>query len=494
MLYYENLQLDGMFSGLTIRNITIDACYNDHAYMTIEGTFSPVDREQYLHKSLEAEKLSLLCTGDETRTIFCGVILGTKIQHVGGSYTIEIKAISHTYLLDIGKESKSYQDVSITYGEVIDSELSGRNAAHINCADERDMQIDAFILKYQETCWQFIQRIASHHHHGLLPDMTHNKPAFWIGMPEGRELRQLNEAPDEIVQKPQDVLSLNAIEYALNNRLEYFDLGDRVGVQGKEYRIYKIHAHLDRKDSVMRFDYHLATEKDCAQPRLSNHNIQGLCLSGTVLDRRKDFVKVHLTTTDITQEIDTASWFRLAAFYTAGEDRGWCAMPEIGDTLDLYFPTKNENDCFLREAVCTSFSPLGGRTNNQAKAGLNPYLPGMGKDKTPETIPATKYIDVPNGQSMLLNDELVNLSSKDGFAIISLTSEHTDLMGGKLGLKLKTDGDICLIGENINLGTDETNALNLTSKKSVMFICENSSIYMDHETGHTNFYAIETVW
>ena len=495
MLYYENLRLDGMFSGLTIRNVTIDATYNDHARMSIEGTVSPGDSEQYLHKNLEDEKLTLVSTEEGgTKTIFCGAILDAKIRHAGGSYAVEIKAISHTYLLDIGKESRSYQDVAMTYDEVIDSELIGRNAVYINCDDERDMPISAFLLKYQETCWAFIQRVTSHHLHGLLPDMTHSKPAFWVGMPKDRKVHQMIELPDQIVQQPHNVLDSNVLQYALNNRLEHFDLGDLVAIQGREYRICKIHAHLDRQDAVMRFDYHLTSEKGCLQPRLANRNIQGLCLSSTVLDRRKDFVKVHLTTTDDAQEVDSASWFRLAAFYTAGSDRGWCAMPEIGDTLDLYFPTDNEDDSFLREAVCTSFSPLGNRVNSQAKTGLNPYLPMMGTNRTASTIPAIKYIDVPNGQNILLNDDLVHFSSKDGFSTISLTSGHTDLMGGTLGLKLKTDGDLRLIGRDINLGTDETDVLNLMSSKSIMFICEGSSIHMDHETGNTDFYATETIW
>ena len=495
MLHYENLRLDGTFSNITIRNVTIDACYNDHAYMTIEGIIPPADKEPYLSESLEDKKLTLICMGeDEAKTIFCGVILDTKLRHAGGSYAIEIKAVSHSYLLDIAKESKSYQDIAMTYHQVIGSDLAGRDALFIDCADERDMPIDTFLLKHQETCWAFIQRVASHHLYGLLPDMTQGKPAFWVGMPEGRKVRQVLDAPDQIVQQPHIAIGGNVLQCTLTNRLEHFDLGDPVVIRGREYRVHEIHARLDRHDSVMRFDYHLATEQGCFQPRLTNRSIQGLCLPGRVIDRRKDFVKVHLTTTDAAQEIDKATWFRLAAFYTAGSDRGWCAMPELGDMLDLYFPSDNENDCFLREAVVPTFPSLAGRVNSLAKAGLNPYMPAAGRDKTASTIPETKYIDVPNGQSMLLNDDLVHLSSKDGFSTLTLTSGHADLTGATLGLKLKTDGDLTLAGGNISIGSDETETVNLASSKSVMLLCGGSSIHLDHESGNADFYATEVTW
>ena len=495
MLCYENLQLDGMFAGVTISGVIIDACYNSHARMTIEGIIPHAELDQYLQQSLENEPLTLICTEeDNARILFCGVILNIKIHHASGLYTISMEAISHTYFLDIGKESKSYQDASMAYADVIDAELMGRNAVHFNCDNEQNNPINAFVLKHQETCWAFVQRLASHHHLGLLPDMTQNKPVFLVGMPEGRRIKHFDELPDQIFQQPHSVSESNTFHYALLNRLEQFDLGDPIAIDGCECRIYKVHAYLDRKDAVMRFDYYMTTQQGYSQPKLANRNIPGLCLTGMVIDRRKDFAKVHLTTVDATQKVDKATWFRLAAFYTAGEDRGWCAMPELGDTLNLYFPTENENDCFLREAICASFSPLGDRANSQSKAGLSPYSPTMGMDKTEGTLPSTKYVYVPNGQNILLNEDLIHISSKDGFSTISLTSGHTDLTGTTLGLKLKTDGDISIIGQNINIGADETESLTLTSCKSVMLICEGSSIHMDHTTGNTDFYATQVVW
>ena len=206
MLSYENLRLNGIFSSVTISSITIDECYNDHAHLNIEGAISPVAKEKYLQQSLEDETLTLTYM-EETyaRTIFSGVILGTIIRHSGGSYKITIKAISHTYLLDIAKESRSYQDVSMSYAEVVNAELSGRYAVHIDCYDEWNMPVKEFLLKYQETCWEFMKRLASHHLLGLLPDMARNKPAFYIGMPEDREVRHIAETPDQILRQPHSI-------------------------------------------------------------------------------------------------------------------------------------------------------------------------------------------------------------------------------------------------------------------------------------------------
>ena len=496
MLYYENLRMTGIFADLTISNVIIDSGYNDHAYIVVEGIFPSESKEQYLFGDFQKEILTLISEDENNqKNIFSGVILNTKVRHVGEVYTIQIQAASQTYLLDVVKESKSYQDISVSYGDVIRAELNQRDALHINCDADKEKPIDAFLLKYEESCWDFIKRMASHHHAGLIPDMAYPKPAFWIGMPKGRPVHQLELLPDKRTQQPHDALPMKStLQYVLSGRTEYFALGNIVEVQGREYRIYTVHGYLDKQDGVMRFDYHLTTEQECFQPLLENKNIQGLCLSGRVIDRKKDFAKVHLDTIDGSQEVAEASWFRVAAFYAAGNDRGWCAMPEIGDTLDLYFPTSNEDDCFLREAICTSFPPLANRVNNQAKMAVNPYVPQMGADKTPSSIPETKYIDVPNGQSVLLNEDVIHFSSEGGSATISLTSGQKDLTGTTLGLKIKTEGDICLSGNKVKFGSDETDSLTLASGKSIIMICEDTSITMDGDTGNTDLYAIEVAW
>ena len=496
MIYYENLRITGIFTDLTISNVIIDSCYNDHAYLVIEGTFPHESREQYLFGDFVNEVLTLVSVDESNqKDIFCGIILSAKVRHIGGVYTVQINAVSQTYLLDIAKESKSYQDISISYGEVIKMELNRRDALHINCDVNKVEPINALLLKYDESCWEFIKRIASHHHIGLMPDMAYSKPAFWIGMPASRPIHWLEDLPNQMVQQSHDALPMKStFQYVLNNRLEHFALGDIVEVHGREYRIFKVHAYLYKRDGVMRFDYHLTTEQENYQPLIENKNLQGLCLSGIVIDRKKDFAKVHLNTVDASQEIADASWFRIAAFYTAGSDRGWCAMPEIGDALDLYFPTGNEDDCFLRETVCTSFSPLANRVNRQTKMAASPYVPQVGANKAPSSIPETKYIDVPNGQSILLNDDTVHLSSKGGSSTVSLTNGQKDITGTTLGIKLKTDGDVNLSGNTICFGSDETNMLTLASGKSIIMVCEDTSITMDGDTGNTDLYAVEVVW
>ena len=508
MLCYENLRFEGAFSGVTIWELSIDVCYNDHAYMTVYGMFPSFDKDKYLTNNLEDEIVTLISVTEENceKVLFCGVILEINILHRGDVYTVSIEAVSMTYLLDICKESMSYQNSSLTFYDVIETELLEKKVTYASCCNDLNDIIKDFLIKYEETKWTFIKRLVSWRKLGLIPDITQNIPAFQIGLPVNQIVHKLNGIPEQVKQNLRtnaecvenslikDIPSEDLKQNILNNRTEKFDIGDNIEINGIINRVYKIHAILDKRDAIVRFSYTLATEKGFQQSLLFNKDIRGMCINGRVIDRKKDFSKVHLFSIDKIQEVDDATWFKVASHYCAGTDQGWCAMPELDDVLTLYFPTEKESDCFLRETVPALFtSSLTAKVNTLHKAAKNPYMPTAGDNKTEGSIPADKYLDAPNGQKMLANDKFIHFSSKGNFSTISLTSEKRDLVGTTLGLKLKTDGDINVVGKNIKLGSNATETLSISSN-NIILVCDESSIVLDESTGNTDFFSTEISW
>jgi hypothetical protein len=94
---------------------------------------------------------------------------------------------------------------------------------------------------------------------------------------------------------------------------------------------------------------------------------------------------------------------------------------------------------------------------------------------------------------MLIDDDLIHLTSKGSFSAMTLSSGKKDLVGAELGLKLKTDGDINITGHNIKLGSKTTKSLTLASK-DILLVCDDSLIMLDESTGNTDFYATEITW
>jgi len=74
-----------------------------------------------------------------------------------------------------------------------------------------------------------------------------------------------------------------------------------------------------------------------------NDYIIGLSLKGKVLERIQDNIKVKLEI-DKEQSTETAWLFPYTTMYTAEGNSGLYWMPEVDDTVLIYFPTKEEAD------------------------------------------------------------------------------------------------------------------------------------------------------
>ena len=95
---------------------------------------------------------------------------------------------------------------------------------------------------------------------------------------------------------------------------------------------------------VLVYEYILSNENSFTQDKLYHEGIIGLSLKGRVLEAIQDTVKVQL-------EIDAEQTKKEEAYpslyttsYTAEGNSGWYCMPEVDDTVMIYFPTKEEKD------------------------------------------------------------------------------------------------------------------------------------------------------
>lgn len=496
MQAHDNLFLDGFFSDVTLHDVHITQEYNEHARIHIKGHIPSTIGEKFILKTLENQALHLQQKASNTdtspETIFRGIALKVQIHHTSDFYTIEIDGISFSYLLDIKISSQSYQNVHMSFDDVIQNQIAGLDVQYINADSQKDEKIAKFTLKYHESIWEFIRRLISRHFIGLVPDIKSEKIAFWINLPENKEIKTLSEgrfqsmrilSHGEMVTKNTWVSASTASDffgYTFLNRLENFNIGDIIAFEGLNLHIIKINSRLDRDKAILFHDITAMIEAGCKQPLYYNGLIQGLSLEGSVIDRRKDFTKMHLFSIDEKQDTETATWFRQPTYYTAGKDRGWCAMPEINDQLSLHFPTVEENDCYLLDSTQVPYSQI----NANVSASSNSAKQKSGT-KDDQKIPASKFIHAPNGQAMLLEDDLILFHSKENFSSLALHENHKDDKGKALGITMRTKGDISLESENIHIGVIEDISKNviIESQESIEFVCAMGSMIIDANDG-----------
>lgn len=83
---------------------------------------------------------------------------------------------------------------------------------------------------------------------------------------------------------------------------------------------------------------------------------------------------------DMDDQLDANSnyWFPYSTIYASEDNTGWYCMPEIGDSIRIYFPSKKEEEgiaisSVAREIPSKPASVSGGQTTSQAvKADKDP--------------------------------------------------------------------------------------------------------------------------
>jgi len=343
----------------------------------------------------------------------------------------------------------------------------------------RSKKVGRFLLQFQETDWEFIKRVASIENLGLIPNMTGKQTQFFIGLPKGREEkivpycrhkvhRLLEKAEKEVVNKKVNTIwQGDYIQYELYDITEHYELGDVVRFQDMQYIVIEKTSTLLKKDGILRSNYVIQQKKGIAFPRLYNNALRGNSLTGTVIDVKRNFTKLHLHIDEEQQDIATAFWFPQPQCFTAGSDSGFCIMPERGDTMRLHFPTKDETEHYI---ICSDNGDFSKLLNslNTSKGGKQPEKAAK---VSGSNAPYEKYLTTPGQKGMLLNDGMVKYHTTGDISVIQMED-------GK-GISISSDGNIELLANNINLKAGAK--LNITAGKKIEISCIGSSMIIDGE-------------
>ena len=102
--------------------------------------------------------------------LFAGIIIYCEIRHQGQSREADLYAVSGTIYLDMIKKSRSYQNVEMSYKEMIDNVLKDTPDSVLMYFAEKKM-LEKPVIQYQETDFSFAIRMASHQNTCIYPDI-----------------------------------------------------------------------------------------------------------------------------------------------------------------------------------------------------------------------------------------------------------------------------------------------------------------------------------
>lgn len=446
-----------------IRSVRIVQRMNEHGRLSLTGILKEGMKDDYIKKNLAKEQIILSSLGDQPKTLFQGMVKEVTTEAKGGVYYIRISALSNSCQMDQKKGSRSFQDKKMTYESLMKEIIKNYPGGDLMDVATKGKALSQLIVQYEETDWEFLKRLASHFHTGILPSHTQDGPKITIGIPKGTQGGKEPCVSYEIVKHLEQHIKLvknganglneaDSMKYRLETDADY-GIGEQINCQNTVLYVNSKEAFLS--GSILKFRYFLSSKAGFYKDTIYNHAITGISLKGKVLDIIKDKLKVQLEI-DSSQNRSKAWKFSYATPYAAEGHSGFYCMPERGDTVLIYFPTHKEYDAFGMNSI---------RKTN--------------KDSDDFDDPDVKIFRTKNGKEIRFSPEEILITCSNG--IDEITGEDQNIY-----IKLHQDKGIEIISSgpikfksNKKIRLEAEDAIELFASNEIRLTCKTSEILID---------------
>lgn len=458
----HDLRVEGI-EVVCIEDCVIKAQMGEHSTLFLRAIIE--DEEQILFRKLENQPIHVyFAEGEGRKTIFHGIITQCEVHASLQFCELELTAKSYTYLMDIQKHSRSFQDTSMKYSVLLKKILLEYQREGVIQTEDRE--IGELIVQYEETDWEFLKRIFSQLEITISPDTKTKGVAFYVGVPE----LKMHEIPYTILQVSKDMKqyyylkanhqSVNTVyftQYVLEAR-EILSLFERVRIDKQEFCIYAYIYYFEGNERVC--TYYLQNKQGLKVKKQYPMHLIGVALEGSIVDTKADKVLVHLDIDPAFQK-SRGYWFPYSTMSASSDGSGWYCMPEKGDVVRVYFPSK-----YTAQAIALS--------------AVSNYRAGGGKDKMGD--PNTKFLSTRHNKSVILAPDKIRIACDGSAAVLDITADgKVSICANKeVNLVAKEDIDISAVNE-----------LNIHAEKMVQIFCDKGAQAVLTEDGYAVFKGTE---
>lgn len=463
-LTYQGLRFELPLDGvIQAEDFQMNATFNSHATVNMLLLMDEESIESAIHGLWDGANIKVY---EDQTLIFSGKLINAQMVHLKGLHYLKLSSVSYTYDWDLESVSQSFLNLDATYKQVMDKVLKNQKNAEIMDCISGGGKIPDFLLQYEETDWEFLERLASHFQSMLVPDYTSDHGRVFFGIPNYVDEVELQEETYQIVKDMNrfyqvnisgDLLSQEMMKWEVQTNLS-FTLAQRVKfrkistiVTGILYRI---------KNGELCKIYELSRERGCLSKPIKNKHINGMSIPATVKERSGNCIRVHF---HIDKEYDASPNTRY--FTYAIESSFIYCMPEVGSQVHIYFPSDDERFAIAVHALRLGSVKLSGKSTSS----------GSGYAQKPEE----KSFSNVNGAELLLTPKEASMAAeKEKSTIIKLETE------GKASIKgTVIDLDATMnfsMGEPLGEGVPAVQVIKLEGK-NVTFMVEKSGFTLTEE-------------
>ncbi|MFE4572871.1 hypothetical protein [Paenibacillus chitinolyticus] len=341
MIGYDQIRVTSPYRMKRIDHVEITWKPGEHGRMKLRGIVDDADHVGAVLEASLKDEIQVFENGEDgEEPIFKGLITDVQAVFTQGVYTLEIEALAGSYLLDVRRKRRSFQQADMDYPALIAAILADYPGHDVICEAGAGVPIGAPVIQYDETDWELLKRLASRFHTVLISDIWSVQPKFSFGIPK---LKSRTLPSDTSYKAFKDLLAYQKaggsgaglhdtdfFGYEFESGIRYA-IGEELRFKDKPMRVSEASGRMEA--GQLKYTYRLSRLEGMYQPSLHNDKLTGISLEGKVLDVKGELVKLHLTI-DKEQPKASAHWF---AFAPPTGNAMYC-MPKAGTDASLYLP------------------------------------------------------------------------------------------------------------------------------------------------------------
>ncbi len=417
---YGNIAVDTL-TFVQLLQFSIEQELNQHGKASIVGTMDSSGAADAVSRIDETTVFKVTSSADNQHaTLFVGCVEDISLEE-GAIYSkVTVNLISLSCKMDLLKESRSFQDSTEEYQDLIDEAVGSLGTVTVEVDDEA---IGELILQYDETCWEFSKRMGSHLSAPLVPTLNVDIPTYSVGIPPSSKTVVVDTVATKYVFHSLDFAkysknaaspTLIAADFAHEwvETTAYLFVGDTVTLNGTDKRVVAVKGAL--KDGILQMEYGLAPSDVVDVPKIECETIVGKILLAEVKEVALDKVEVHFLEIDENHNSSGDCELPFSTTYSSSDGSGWYCMPEKTDHVRVCFPSNIASEAFVTSSVC-----LIAPTNTRNKSWK-----------------------APGGKEILLTDEGMYIIGNEGKLFINLTDDEGIQLYSSEKITISSDGSV----------------------------------------------------
>lgn len=397
-----------------------------HSVVKVKGIIDKVLADKYIEMMGSDLWIKIILQNDDINMIFFqGVVINLNIKDENSLHIMEFEAKSGSCLLDCSKHIRSFQTDGISYLQMINTCLGAYTDSFCNMEMDKNNEIHETVLQYQESDWEFFNRLAGMQRTVVYPDNLFTGIRINFGLEE-RLNTLIMESNEYSIEKDS-----TGIIYIVTDR-ENHEVGDSVIFLGKKLFIFQIVSQM--KGNELYHKCYLRAREEIGLDENKNKKLQGASLQAVVTDVRGDMVQVKIINDENVKNAGFR-WYTYATVYSTPDGTGWYCMPEVGDRVRMVFPDTDEKNAYIVSSVHME----------------------CGQDRAK---PENKSFMNKQRKEILFTPDAIILRNNNGLALEMKDEEGIKLISNK-DIILQAEDSISVRSRNADISMEADNALSM---------------------------------